>query len=145
MGTKDKGKRKTWKQKGIERSQENKRLRASLKRQTNRAIKWRNKYYMEKRDSVTTKVKNHKYPLELMWMAIWMHIGFNISLRGVSQSLCKFASLYGLSIDYISPSSIRNWCLKFGLYSLTSIREPGKYVIICDGIFFSKFNHSLLF
>ena len=62
----------------------------------------------------------------------WMHIGFNLSLRGISQTLCKLGQLFELSISYISPSTIRNWCLKMGLYCLSQPIEEGPYALILD-------------
>lgn len=132
MRTQVKNKEKTWKEKAKERGHKNRRLAQEKKRQHERAEKWKKRYYDLKCDSQPTDVKNHSYPLEFMWMAVWMHIQSNVSLRGVSQSLCKLGELYGLSVNYISPSTIRNWCLKFGLYSLLQPIKSGKYVLILD-------------
>jgi len=132
MGTPIKTKENPWKEKARSRSRLNNRLKTENKRQHERAEKWKKRYYELKESTNTTTVKNHHYPLELMWMAVWMSIHFNVSLRGVSKSLCKFGELYGLSIDYISPTTIRNWCLKFGLYCLLQPIKKGNYVLILD-------------
>ena len=133
MGTQVKNRQKSWKAKAVARRKEIHRLEQEKQRQHGRAEKWKCRYQEIKERTRPTKVKNHTYPLELMWMAVVMRIGYNVSLRGVSQSLARLGELYGLAIDYISPASIRNWCLKFGLYCL--LQRPirsGKYVLILD-------------
>lgn len=109
-----------------------KRANEKSKRQYIRAEKWRTLYYELKRSLSLTKVRYHSYPLELIWLAICMQTLFNISLRGVSHSLTQMGSLLGLSVSNISPSTIRNWNLKFGLYSLNDPISQGKYVLIGD-------------
>lgn len=37
-----------------------------------------------------------------------------------------------MTINYISPASIRNWCLKYGLYCLLRPIPIGKYALILD-------------
>lgn len=132
MGTRYKFTNKDWKEKAINRSRELTRTKQELKRQKARANKWRRNYYGLKKENTPTQVKGHKYPLELIWMAVLMHINFNVSLRGVSQSMVKLGELYGLTTKYISHMTIRNWCLKFGLYCLLSPINSGKYVLIID-------------
>ena len=132
METPIKAKNNSWKRKAISRRKQISRLAEEKKRQYERAEKWRKRYYAENKANVATKVKNHHYPLELMWMAVWMNIGFNVSLRGVSKSLCKLGELYGLSLAYISPTTIRNWCLKYGMYCLLKPIKKGKYALILD-------------
>jgi len=114
------------------RGKANGRLRQELKRQKERAEKWRNRFYELKRDSCLTPTSHHSYPLELIWLAIWMRIRANVSLRGISQSLHKLGELYGLTKAKFSPSTIRSWCLKYGLYALLQPTPKGKYVLICD-------------
>lgn len=132
METLNKANEKSWKAKAIARGKDNRGLRSEKKRQHERAEKWRIRYYELKKHGELTRVKEHPYPLELMWLGVIMRISYNISLRGVSQSLCKIGDLYGLAIDYISPSTVRNWCLKFGLYCLFQPIKSGKYVLILD-------------
>ena len=123
---------KKWKEKAMQRGAIVRRQKQELKRQKKRAEKWRGAYFDLKKDSAPTKVKNHHYPLELIWMSVLMHIKFNVSLRGVSQSIMKLGQLYGLKIDCLSHMTIRNWCLKFGLYCLSQRLSSGKYVLISD-------------
>jgi len=65
-------------------------------------------------------------------MSILMVTNFNISLRGASKSLAKLGELFGLQIDKISPTTIRNWSLKYGFHCLLQPITSGKYVIISD-------------
>lgn len=109
-----------------------KRLQDSLRRAEKRANYWKRRYYDYKKSTKLKKVKKHKYPLELIWLGMWMHIGYNISLRGVSQSLSKLGVLYGLGELHISPSTIRNWSLQFGYWSLHQPLEKGHYVMMSD-------------
>ena len=132
MRTQTKIKKKTWKEKAKDRCAKVRHLEREKKRQHERAEKWRSRYYELKRSTRPQAVKNHSYPLEFMWLAVWMHISYNVSLRGVSQSLCKIGELYEMAIDYISPSSIRNWCLKFGMYCLLQPIKEGDYALILD-------------
>lgn len=132
MRTQTKHTKKSWKEKAMERGDEARRLKQELKRQKNRAMKWRKDYYRLKRTSKLTKVENYNYPLELIWMAILMHVNFNVSLRGVSQSLMKLGRLYKLKFENLSHMTIRNWCLKFGLFRLSDELSSGKYILISD-------------
>ena len=121
-----------WKEKAIARGETVRRLRQELKRQKKRANKWRSDYYHLKRGPKLSKVEHYNYPLELIWLAITMHVHYNVSLRGVSQSLCKIGQLYALKIKRVSHMTIRNWCLKFGLFYLSQPLGRGKYVLISD-------------
>ena len=132
MGTSIKIKKNAWKEKAKERGEKVRRLKQKVNRQRVRAEKWKEKYDILKSSTKVTAVKRHKYPLELMWMAIIMATNFNISLRGVSKSLEKLGELFGLRIDKISPTTIRNWSLKFGFHCLLEPIPIGKYVIISD-------------
>lgn len=132
MGTQIKFKNKGWKAKAKDRGERLRRSTQELKRQKARALKWRSRYYAQKKNQDLEVVKGYNYPLELIWMAVLMHINYGISLRGVSKSVTKLGQLLGLKIDYISHMTIRNWCLKVGLFSLLSPLKRGKYVIISD-------------
>lgn len=132
MKAQDQITQKVWKKKAVERNRRIHRLDQEVKRQKLRAGKWKKAYKTLKASIRPKKVKHHNYPLELMWMAVCMHILFNVSLRGVSQSLCLLGQLYGLSIDYISPSTIRNWCLKLGFHCLKQALPENDYVVILD-------------
>lgn len=132
MGTSTKNKENLWKKKAIDRGKELRQCRQREKRQKARAEKWKCDYNDLKTATQLSSVKRHKYPLELMMMAIWMNISCNVSLRGVSKSLCKLGELYGLSIEYISPTTIRNWCLKYGMYCLLQPIKKGRYALILD-------------
>ena len=121
-----------WKEKAISRGKTVRRLKQELKRQKKRANKWRTDYFNYKRGTKLSKVENYNYPLELIWLAILMHVHYNVSLRGVSQSLCKIGQLHALKIKRVSHMTIRNWCLKFGLFYLCQSLRSGKYVLISD-------------
>jgi hypothetical protein len=132
MRTSAKSSHKIWKEKAVLRGKQLNRTKQELKRQKLKATKWRSAYYELKKDQSVRSVKNYSYPLELIWISILMHINFNVSLRGVSQSVSKLGELYGLSLPRLSHMSVRNWCLKFGLYCLTQPLAKGKYVLISD-------------
>jgi hypothetical protein len=132
MGTSTKNKKNPWKEKAKDRGEKVRRLKQKVTRQTVRAEKWKEKYNILKSSTKVTLVRRHKYPLELIWMAILMVTNFNISLRGASKSLSKLGELLGLQIDKISPTTIRNWSLKYGFHCLLQPITSGKYVIISD-------------
>lgn len=132
MGTQVKITENSWKTKAIARGAESRGLRRALTLQKARTDKWRQAYYSLKSSMAVTQVKHHKYPLELIWIAVHMVINSNISLRGTSKTLSKIGELLGIKVNNISPSTIRNWCLRFGLYSLNEPIAKGKYVLISD-------------
>jgi len=132
MGTSTKSTKNSWKEKAKERGEKLRRLKQKTERQKVRAEKWKKKYYSLKKSVTVTPVKRHKYPMELMWMGILMHINFNVSLRATSKSLLKLGELFGLRMNKLSATTIRNWSLKFGFYCLTRPLQSGKYVIISD-------------
>lgn len=132
MGTLSKSTKKDWKPVAVSRGESNRRLRQEVKRQKERAEKWRARFHELKINSSLRPTPRHSYPLELIWLAIWMRIGGNVSLRGISQCLVKWGELNGLRNTKFSPTTIRNWCLKYGLYALLRPIPTGKYVLICD-------------
>ena len=132
MGTSNKYKYNLWKEKAKERGEKLRRMTQAKKRQEAKAERWKSKYDALKASVKLRQVKSHKYPLELIWMAVLMNIKFNISLRGVSQSISKMGELFGLKLGKISATTIRNWSLKMGIYYLLQPLSAGKYVIIAD-------------
>ena len=132
MGTDIKTTKNSWKEKAKERGEKVRRLKQKAERQRVRAEKWKERYYTLKKTKAVTPVKRHKYPMELMWIGILMHINFNVSLRATSKSLVKIGEFFGLALEQLSATTIRNWSLKFGLYCLTRNIAGGKYVIISD-------------
>lgn len=104
-----------------------------MKRQKSRARRWK-KECIELRSGQpkVEQVAGHPYTLDLIWLGLLMVIKFNVSLRAASKSLCKMGSLLGCKISYISPTTLRNWCLKLGLYYLSLDIKGGNYVLILD-------------
>lgn len=132
MGTSNKNKYSNWKGKAISRGKEKRKLKQEVKRQKERAAKWKEKFYECRAKNDLQKVKRHHYPLELIWLSIIMHIDLGISLRGVSKSLMKVGQLFEYELPRLSHVTIRNWCLKYGFHILSQGIPSGKYALICD-------------
>ena len=57
--------------------------------------------------SVTTKYKNHRFPVEIISHAVWLYFRFCLSFRDVEELLLE----RGVVVTY---EAIRKWCRKFG-------------------------------
>jgi len=77
-------------------------------------------------------IRGHRHDLRLMWLGIRLRICCNVSLRAVSQTLYAVGQMNEWCVGHISPSTVRNWCLRLGLYFLKKPLKPGRYVLIAD-------------
>jgi putative transposase len=59
--------------------------------------------------SLRTTPKRHRYPVEIISMAVWSYHRFNDSYRDVAERL----AFRGIVVSY---ESIRTWCQKFGAH-----------------------------
>lgn len=107
-------------------------LKNELNRQKKRFLFWKQKYYSYKLSKQFTKVAHYSYPLEFIYLAIYMNIHFNISLRAVSLTIGLLGELFGLKGKTPSPVSIRNWSVKYGYLCLQKPLEKTDYVLISD-------------
>ena len=57
--------------------------------------------------AVTTKYKNHRFPVEIISHAVWLYFRFCLSFRSVEELLLE----RGVVVTY---EAIRKWCRKFG-------------------------------
>ncbi len=55
----------------------------------------------------TKKLKNHRYPVEIISHAVWLYFRFRLSFRDVEELLFE----RGVAVTY---ETIRKWCRKFG-------------------------------
>lgn len=132
--TKDKVNKKEngWVMKAKIRSKQNKLLRMELRRVRQSRDSWRQKYRSRCKLDQGTKVKGHRYSVELMLLGVLLNISYNISLRATANALYAMGLSYGRQAKRISAGSIRNWGLRLGLYFLTRALAPGRYVLIAD-------------
>lgn len=121
-----------WKCKAISRSTELKRLNQNLRRSRASAVRWRSRFMELRESNQATRVANHSYGIEVMWLAVLMRISFNASLRSISGTLKMVSEWRGYRYKAISASTIRNWCLRVGFYCLQKPIRAGTYVIIVD-------------
>lgn len=77
-------------------------------------------------------VANHKYSDNVIFLCIQACAMFNISYRASSQLMQSLAALKGEAKKRISPSTIRNWCLRYGLSKLYKEVKSGDYALIMD-------------
>jgi len=132
MRTQNEATEKTLKAQIVKLSKEVKCLRNKVQRQKKRADFWRNRYYSTRKSTKLRPVLHHSYPMEIIWLSVCMHIDNNISLRAVSKTVTLLMELFGMPSKRPSASTIRNWCLKFGLWCLQRPIPSGEYVIISD-------------
>lgn len=107
-------------------------LRRDIRRLKKNRDKWKSKYRVLNSSVKLANLTHHQYPLELIWLGIYMRICLNISLRGVSQSLAGFGLVMGLNLPKLHSTTIRNWSLKYGHYCLNKSPQKGEYALICD-------------
>jgi hypothetical protein len=77
-------------------------------------------------------VANHKYSDNVIFLCIQACIFCNISYRAASKLMQSLAAIQGEVKKRISPSTIRNWCLRYGLSKLYKEVKSGDYVLIMD-------------
>jgi len=65
---------------------------------------------------VTTKYKNHRFPVEIISHAVWLYFRFCLSFRDVEELLCE----RGVIVTY---EAIRKWCRKFGQQYANQLRR----------------------
>ena len=66
--------------------------------------------------SVTTKYKNHRFPIEIISHAVWLNFRFCLSFRDVEELLLE----RGVVVTY---EAIRKWCRKFGQTYANQLRR----------------------
>ena len=121
-----------WKEKSKMATKKSKAKDKAIKRLKKSRDQWKEKFKEAKSSSKLEKVKGQHFPLVLIWLGLIMRIKLNISLNGVSKSLCCVAKILGLKVDSISPSTIRNWCMRYGYYKLQEELPEGRYAAIFD-------------
>ncbi len=71
---------------------------------------------------VTTKYKNHRFPVEVISHAVWLYFRFCLSFRDVEELLFE----RGVVVTY---EAVRKWCRKFGQQYANQLRrrrpQPG--------------------
>ncbi len=107
-------------------------LRMELKRLRSRSEQWKGRFLGLQQRQRKRSVRGHRHDLRLMWLGIKLRICCNVSLRAVSQALCAVGQMNDWCVSYISPSTVRNWCLRLGFYFLKKPLKPGSYVLIAD-------------
>jgi hypothetical protein len=121
-----------WKTRSNKSSKEVRQLRQENKRllKKNKLLNEANKALKKSRSG--TKLTRHIYPLELVWLGVYMHITLGVSLRSSAAILRKIGELYCLKIGKISGTTIRNWSMRFGLYCYTRLPIKKDCFLILD-------------
>ena len=63
-----------------------------------------------------TTYKNHRFPVEIISHAVWLHFRFCLSFRDVEELLLE----RGVIVTY---EAIRKWCRKFGQAYANALRR----------------------
>jgi hypothetical protein len=133
--SKNKGKKdiEYWREKALKRRLRCKELSIKVRRLEQSRDKWlqRCKSGTAAQD-YRTRISRHRYPAEVMLLGLVMHIIHNVSLRAVSGALKCLGELKGMDFSRLSATTIRNWSMRFGLYSLSCRRTGGNYALIID-------------
>lgn len=132
QGGKSKPRIDKWKEKAKSRSKEIKLLRMELKRVGSRSEQWKGRFLALQQSHRKRCVGGHRHDLRLMWLGIRLRICCNVSLRAISQALYAVGQMNDWCVGHISPSTVRNWCLRLGFYFLKKPLKPGSYVLIAD-------------
>lgn len=112
---------------------EMKRLRAALRRRDQQIahLKAQNEQLTKKLQP--TKVAGHRYPAEMIALAIFMVTHANASLRCAAKTVGYMAMLLGWDYDTPAHGTIDNWKRRLGLYVLDYGKaKVGRYVTIFD-------------
>ena len=79
-----------------------------------------------------TRISRHRYSAEVILLGLAMHVIHNVSLRAVSGTLKRLGELQGFNFSRLSATTIRDWCMRFGLYYLSHRSTGGNYALIID-------------
>ena len=112
----------------------NRRLRQQLKRKDEQLAELKADQAALEQRLAPTRVRNHVYPAELIALAVFMMVA-GCSLRATAKTVSFVGKeLFGWEVSLPSPSTIRNWLLRFGLSQLLDGAEKlsGDYVAIAD-------------
>src|SRR5262249_32787842 len=66
--------------------------------------------------AATTKYKNHRFPVEIISLDVWLYFRFCLSFRDVEELLFE----RGVVVTY---EAIRKWCRKFGQHYANQLRR----------------------
>lgn len=122
---------KSWKEKAKERSKENCRLRQELKRKESQIRHYKLK---AKRNKIphSDSIPFHHYPLLLVTLGVYIYSHCNVSLRATARIINHLSLLLGWPQSNCSHTTVRTWCLRFGLSELQKPLAPGEYAIIAE-------------
>jgi len=107
---------------------------------------WRNRYYnmRKERDELAkelkllkqggvTKIKHHSYTAEQIGLCLQLRHEGGCSYRSCVKVLMIVSNIYGFGWSKPSPSSVRDWDIKFGYDKVHQVNEqPKEYVLITD-------------
>jgi putative transposase len=66
--------------------------------------------------TTVTRYKNHRFPIEIISHAVWLHFRFCLSFRDVEEFLFE-------RVVIVTYEAIRKWCRKCGQHYATQLRR----------------------
>ena len=80
-----------------------------------------------------TKVAQHRYPAELIALAVFIVVQAGGSLRCAASTVAFVSNLLGWSYGRPSPTTVRDWVLRCGYQAILDTRQlAGHYAVIID-------------
>ena len=129
-----KAKARRWKITALKATKRHRRQREQIRRQQRRIARLEDRIAQLEELTQPRRVAGHKFPAQLMAMAVFMVVHANVSLRGAAKSVAYFARLMNWTVDTPNHVTVLRWVLRAGLYQLQeSARErTGRFAAIMD-------------
>jgi hypothetical protein len=122
-----------WKRKLLDRTKENRLLKARLVRKRQRIKALEAEVTRLKRLVEPIPVENHVYPAQLIALAVFIVVQAKGSLRCAAKAVGFVAQIMGWDYSVPSHVTVRRWVLRCGLYLLDHTKDKvGEYVGIID-------------
>lgn len=122
-----------WKSKASAYRRDKRRLQARLVRRDKRIAQLEADNERLRRLTQPMRVDHHHYPAQMIALAVFIVVHGNGSLRCAAKTAAFFARLMGWNYEAPSPTTVRNWTLRLGLFTLGQAgTKKGRYVGIID-------------
>ena len=108
-------------------------IKAQLRRKDERIAQLERQAEETRRKYGPTRLHKHRYPVKMIQLAIFIVVIGGGSLRCAAATVEFYAQLMGWSFSRPSPTTIRDWVMRSGIYALTKRKQlSGDYAVIID-------------
>ena len=122
-----------WKTRSLSSTREKRQLENHIRHLKNRVSGLTKELAEHKAKVSPNKIPHHKYPSQIVALAVFIVVMGNGSLRCAAKTVGFFAELMGWDYDTPSHVTIRNWVLRCGLYEMDGTeKKSGNYAGIID-------------